>query len=320
MATHRPQERGQALVETALGTLVFVTILLFGIHFAELGFLALKVEEAANSALFDATAAKMHDTFTKDWSLWRTAVTDATSKQTQRYQDWDGRESQNGQASNISQVVTQGTPIVVACQEARGALPSLAPGTRGLAVLTRVSRWTGRRVRHALQRVHHAHAVQYSQSLSRERALPGSALTYASIPICAAGRPVNGACNTRFGILLDDWGFAGEQEGREMPLRPEGGLPLVTQNKGYYDMVNAMYQANGAGQGGAASALAALVVGFSPINEGQFYMSFRGAESDYSQTLVSHRDTTWKTSPIEVNGRYLRREGNRCWLGQPCTP
>ena len=52
--------RGQATVELALGLLIFVTVLIFGIHFAEMGFLSLKVTEASASAIWDATAYQTH--------------------------------------------------------------------------------------------------------------------------------------------------------------------------------------------------------------------------------------------------------------------
>ena len=51
--------RGQAGGDGARD-LVFVTVLVFGIHFAEVGYLSLKVQEATASALWDATSAKMH--------------------------------------------------------------------------------------------------------------------------------------------------------------------------------------------------------------------------------------------------------------------
>ena len=50
---------GQATVELALGLLVFVTVLLFGIHFAEVGWLSLKVQEAGAWAMWEAAGANM---------------------------------------------------------------------------------------------------------------------------------------------------------------------------------------------------------------------------------------------------------------------
>src|SRR5207249_4993558 len=52
---------GQAAAEAAIGMLVFVTVLMFGLHFAEVGYLTVKIQEAANGALWDTTAKKMHD-------------------------------------------------------------------------------------------------------------------------------------------------------------------------------------------------------------------------------------------------------------------
>ena len=53
--------RGQAALEMALGSLVFITLLLFGIHFGEVGVLTLRVQQAATSALWDTTGMRMHN-------------------------------------------------------------------------------------------------------------------------------------------------------------------------------------------------------------------------------------------------------------------
>ena len=52
--------RGQGTVEIALGSLLVVTVLMFGIHFGEVLFMSIKVQEAANSAQWDATSMKLH--------------------------------------------------------------------------------------------------------------------------------------------------------------------------------------------------------------------------------------------------------------------
>jgi hypothetical protein len=56
----RREERGQGTVELAIGLLVFVTVLIFGIHFAELSFLSLKTTEAASYAIWDSTGRRVH--------------------------------------------------------------------------------------------------------------------------------------------------------------------------------------------------------------------------------------------------------------------
>src|SRR5262249_27624927 len=67
--------RGQAVVETSLFMLVFITILVFAIHFAEIGWMTVKTQEPANSALWDATSRQMHDTSSANWDLYKQAIT-----------------------------------------------------------------------------------------------------------------------------------------------------------------------------------------------------------------------------------------------------
>ncbi len=313
----RSGRRGQALVEAALGMLVFVTVLLFGIHFAEVGFLSLKVEEAANSALFDTTAYKMHDTFSKDFGIYRTAVNAASANQTQRYQDWDGRASKQGGASNLTQVVTRGTPLNVTCGEARGQLPSFGGGPLARAAFS--PPYPGGAIGDSVMSCTASTTLRPfkipRRFLENEPFQAQHLQNAGDITICAGSRSKNGNCGGSYGILLDDWGFSGQAEARECPLAPEGGSTCA--NQGYYNMVNAIYSANGGGQGNAGSALATLVVGSSPINEGKFYMSFHGLESQYKQTLpASHQTLTWKVSPFDVEGYYRNRQN--CWLGHGC--
>jgi hypothetical protein len=317
MSRARAEARGQALVEAALGMLVFVTILLFGIHFAEVGFLSLKVEEAANSALFDATAAKMHDTYAKDFGVYRKAVNAASAGGTQRYQDWDGRASKTGGAVNLTQAVTRGTPLNVACGEARAQLPSFAPGPRGQAGFS--PPYPGGAIGDSAMLCTATTTLtpfNIPRRFLENEPFQAQHLQETAIVICAGARSKNGNCAGSYGILLDDWGFSGEAEGLACPLAKEGGTSCT--NQGYYKMVNAIYDANGGGQGNAGSALAAKVAGSSPINEGHFYLSFQNIDSApaYTQQIPSHKSTLWKTSPFEVEGAYRARR--HCWLGQDC--
>ncbi|MFP2910411.1 hypothetical protein ACLESD_36315, partial [Pyxidicoccus sp. 3LFB2] len=116
--------RGQALVETALGLMVFVTILVFGIYFAEVGALTLKVQEAANFALWDATGRVMHDPENGQWGR-RGVVADAEAEAAARYADFDGRERMGGTGMPIQQAIARAQPIQVDC---RAVLPTGVPG------------------------------------------------------------------------------------------------------------------------------------------------------------------------------------------------
>ncbi|NPC81553.1 hypothetical protein HPC49_25425, partial [Pyxidicoccus fallax] len=162
--------RGQSLVETALGLMVFVTILVFGIYFAEVGALSLKVQEAANFALWDATGRVLHDPAEGQWGR-RGAVADTEQEATTRYRDFDGRERMGDTGMPIQQAIARAQPIQVRCDaELPGQVPGLSPaaagpdldaamnvGTQGMAC-TASSRLRGARIGGFLEgRFRHAH-------------------------------------------------------------------------------------------------------------------------------------------------------------------
>ncbi|MBS1150350.1 MAG: putative pilus biosis operon protein, partial [Myxococcaceae bacterium] len=60
MPVRKSNPRGQAIVESVLGILVFISVLMFGLHFADVTFTQMKVTEAAQSAVWDSTAGQMH--------------------------------------------------------------------------------------------------------------------------------------------------------------------------------------------------------------------------------------------------------------------
>ena len=97
------RQRGQSAVELALASLIFVTVLIFGIHFSEVGYLSLKVQEAANAALWDVTAMKMHNIFSPEWTDYQNSVSTDQTNTTTRYQKYDGRASQSGGSGNGAQ-------------------------------------------------------------------------------------------------------------------------------------------------------------------------------------------------------------------------
>lgn len=307
-------KRGQAVVEAALGIFVFVTILIFGIHFAELGHLVLKVQEAANSAIWDSTSQQMHDVTAHSWNEYQSAVGFANAQANARYNDFDALASA-GTTSTL--VFTSAENMSVNCAPLRGGdrlQPSaphpLAAGTypSGLQGISCQARAEIRGIRiprnfldNGLANTRHWRPI--------------------TIPACAVGRPRGGGCPGRLGMLLDDWGYEGQLEARECALAWEGGT--TCENQGYYDQVKNVYDATPAPYAGSASRLASLVAGSSPIDEDFFYLSFRGSESMYgpfNETVQSsHGDLIWETTPFQnpFNTRYDAPRTD-CFLGVPC--
>ena len=58
---HRVGPRGQGVVELALSALLMVTVLIVGIYLCEVAFLNLKVQEAANAAMWESTGRSTSD-------------------------------------------------------------------------------------------------------------------------------------------------------------------------------------------------------------------------------------------------------------------
>src|SRR5215217_127872 len=108
--------RGQSLIETSLGLMVFITILMFGIYFAEVGALTLKVQEAANFAMWNATGRVMHDPEQQEWQR-ASAVTGALAEANGRYVDYDGRSRVDGSGGVPLQLaIARAQPIQVDCE------------------------------------------------------------------------------------------------------------------------------------------------------------------------------------------------------------
>lgn len=307
--------RGQALVETALGLLVFVTLLMFGIYFAEVGALTLKVQEAANFALWEATGHVQHD---PDNAVWQRdlPVAQAASAAAGRYRDFDGRASQDRGGMTIQLAFARARPIQVACRPnlpGGGAIRGIT--TAGIAPLSRMN--------------FEAEGISCQASSSMEAARLGEFMQpeffrvstrRATRPftVCAAGRAGNdGVCDGQFAMLLDDWGLSSLAEGRSCALNIDNGVRC--QNTDYYQWAEDVFEANG-GAGNAGTALAGVVGATVAIDEGQFFMSFRGEEDDYEENLgATHAggQTRWEVTPFLVppGGPAYNTPRQGQWLG-----
>jgi hypothetical protein len=306
--------RGQSVAEAALGIFVFVTVLIFGIHLAEVGQVWLKVQEATNAAMWDATSQPMHDTFAHDWNLYTNAIRFAQTQTQNRYEDFDALKAGR---TTLTQVFTRANNLSVQCRPLAAvdgvlplgpdpkAAPAYPDGQQGMVCRGQAD-VVGFRIPRSFLDGSLAGATHF---------------TPVTIPMCGVGHPVAGRCVGALGMLLDDWGYSGEREAQQCPLAWEGGT--TCDNQGYYDQAQAVYQAMPIARAGAASQLAVVVAGTSPINEGAFFMSFRGRESPYgpfTETVQhSHGDVLWETTPFAnpYGERYDAPRSN-CWLGEVC--
>lgn len=310
--------RGQSVVEAVLGLLVFVTVLIFGIHFAELGYLSLKVEEAANFGLWHATGWRMHDTYVPEWSDWTTAVSRADMEVRALYPHYD---AVSGAGGGVTYAFTRAKEMTMGCQQ-DNRVPSI-----DAALTTRLvdSYPTGNAAKTGMSCTAMAEATGFripKTFVDKNSSGFFKADHWNPIPItmCAAGRFSGGDCSGRFGLLLDDWGFSGPREGLPCPVMQRDTCP----NTAYYQMVKNAFTDGGASGGRAASDLAAFVAGASPTDESQFFMSFvgynDGPAGPFKDTTISaHWDYEWETTPYtypnSYKNSYSRR--SRCFLGMP---
>lgn len=310
--------RGQALVETALGAMVFVSILVFGIYFAEVGALTLKVQEAANFAMWDATGRVLHNPEAGEWG--RTSVVGAAQRAaSRRYSDFDGRERMGGTGVAVQQAIARAQPIQVDCEAGVHQEMRLAPGDAGPALDAAMSLGMQGMSCSASSRMRAARVGVFLEEGRRGGFFQESQrAAAAAFTVCAAGRGSGGNCDGRFSMLLDDWGLSGVAEGRVCPLSIDSGA--VCTNRDYYLWTERVYRANGGG-GGAGSALAALA-GADSVNEDQFFMSFRGEEDQYTENIgATHAggQSRWEVTPFVAPNLALKYNVRRAssFLGKP---
>ena len=296
------------MVELALGLLVFITILVFGIHFAEVGYLSLKVTEANASALWHATAAKGH-LLPNDFSDVDNLISSNKPGQaaTDLYSDFDGRTSTTGGSESV-QLFTKGQGMQVTCQ-AGG--PSFAP----VATTTGVFKDTGGMVCKSEA------VLQVLPIFPRSFMDNGSGAFFKKknydandLPVCGVNR-AKGGCQGQFAILLDDWGLETGQELKECKVQDGSGC----QNPPFYKSTNLVYNQHVTVNGSSVN-LATATLQMSPgFDPGTFYHSFRVFTD---QVPSGEGDTDWVTTPgagsptTEYDSSYSSR-GN-CWLGLNC--
>lgn len=302
------QPKGQAVVEFAIGVMVFVTILVFGIHFAEVGYLSLKVTEANASALWHATAAQMHQLpgdFSKVDNLIANDI--PGTRTTTRYANFDGRSSTPGGAP-IKHVFTHAHDLEVTC---RAGGPGFAPVATTEAVFSD----TGGMICTSKATME---VWKFPESFLDQG--PGGFFKEKhynpfQMEICGVNR--GGGCQTGFAILLDDWALETRDELKECKVLDGSGC----QNKPFYDSTQLVYNqhvtVNGSAKALAEAAVGTIPGGFDPIT---FYHSFRvftdaenGGDSD---------PTNWVTTPGagSPTTEYDTAYGNRgnCWPGKGC--
>lgn len=318
--------RGQATVELALSTILFVVIIAGGIHFAELGMIGVKATEAASAALWDATGRLPH-AYGDDKLQPRFAdvATAATERIDAQYRNYDGRTSQTGGAPTL--VFTRAGELRVTCEVIDGAVIPAMEMHDVNNVYFENDAHRGIRCRTSAT----ASIIPGStpQSFHEDAGwLRGPILKNSEIEFCGVGRAWGGVCNPGTPMLIGEWGLMDPNSGEagECPVQADGDCA----NSGYYNAVNQYYDSPaGVPKGEFGSILASTVaMRPSPVDEDKFWMSFRGSESDFTDqvpgTFLGER-AEFSTSPggpkyqnmDQYREMYLNVRSD-CWLGLPC--
>ncbi|RKH52731.1 pilus assembly protein [Corallococcus llansteffanensis] len=325
----RRQVRGQSIVEAAIGVTLFVTVLVFGIHFAEVGFLSLKVQEAAVSALWNGTHGDMH-TIPVDYGDGHDSMRRAAEDAQARYADFNGLSSVN-HGDVITQVFTRGSDLRVNCTE-NGALEWEGPFVTQLAY--RDDKGTGCSSQATLSAWNFPRSFLDRESEGGLYKADHMDPTRASFQVCGVGRAVSGQCNGRYSMLIDDWGLAGELESSTCLLFQDWALPCT--NIPFYSATKIVYEPTALLIPTYGSLLAMEAVFWNPLpplvlrnREKTFWMSAAGEETNFMQyfTIPAPLGNLWNTSPGALIGittphygiSYTERFGNGgCFLGKDC--
>lgn len=346
--------RGQATTELALGSLVFVVVLLFGIYFGEMPVMMLKAKEAANFAVTRATGERTHTFSTSAIASGNTYRPFDPAKvgadTNARYRDLDGMSDRSG--STFSQVMTSAARFDADCRADNRisfAVDRVAPTRRtGRAGAQASYNATFNFLRNRYRdrggvscnisvettpfRLPHSFVDQGAGKMSEER------LSWRTIPVCGAGQPRGGRCRGELLVLTGDWAFDAPL-GNALNDDAESVQDAQVRNDPYVEMVSQLYTRNGEAQGGAGRKLLRVVAGVragdkEDLDENVFNMSFRGDRGardtvDVDRVVVDAPRLKYQTSGADMRSSYVdwnedtgRATGvPTCFLGlRGCTP
>jgi hypothetical protein len=342
------------MVELVLGALVFVTILLVGIHFAEVMVLSMKVSEAGTAPLWDATAG-LHHSIPTDYSPTGASLNAARADAAGRYANFDGRSVSAGRpGSPLTQVLTKGRDMTIT---------QCTMGNRGIGTYRGslnpahwvIFRENGNARCNAEAFVQGEGMMRFGAFLEGAsgffQARQKSAAAYSSgggFKVCALNRPrgLNGPCQGNFSMVIDDFGLASGSEGRQCPSIIYG-LPCAGGNLPFWTATNLAYIASSAlfntQSNQYENYMRAMFWGDSPARHSivpwirfvstpvSFHMSFTGMDAPVAPFSAF---TPWASDPILYSWYWngspflmpfaapffaYRDRDNDCYLGRKCA-
>jgi hypothetical protein len=290
-------------VELALGSIVFVGVLLIGIHMAEYAQLSLKVQDAQTYAIWDASIRRVQSrevngaTGIVPFKRTLDGTTGVGAMAQIRFADFNGLSStSNGDV--ISRALTQGSGVEVRC-EAEDSLrfdpsPTAAVVMRREGGLNCVAEAKVKAINVPKRFLQNDNGGFFEHKIVRSQ----------PIPVCGMGLPVNGNCRGSLAILTNDWGLANEETDE---------CKLSCAASPYRGMISRMW----GGGGGAGAAFATKYAGGAPTNASEFHFSYSGVESGMLDYVGGEGTPTFITGGAGA-GMVPKMTRPKCFLGKDC--
>ena len=352
-------KRGHATTELALLALVFVTVLVFGIHFAELGALKLRVQQAGIFATWNATGDRGHR-FERASALQSPLFYDANQLQDgsgrspeqaarERFRDFDGLSG--GGADEVTWATTQGSQLRVRCDPAGVAVPPvLTVPLRRLSPGYHWARYNNRDV-DAAQCNARGRLALFGVA-GRVNEGPGGFFQASPlrpfVDVCAFGRAQRGVCSGGVPVAFDDWGLQGDNGGESSQCGFDCSLFEASGNVAYKQTVERLYEEYAKTRSVSRNwAIATFVrelftkspddptlMWFVPVDERDFRFAFTGEDAARRafHITTSEVDGTssgygpnrrveyqWATTPYSSRYRAAYDDRGQCFAGLPCT-
>lgn len=299
MSRQREGERGQAVVELALGMLVFITILAFGIHFAEVSYMSIRVQQAAAFALYDATAQRAHEQ--GNVSKFGTIAGLATQEARKRWKDFEANTGAAGASAKMSHVFTEIDGMFIQCTNEDSIKYSTSVLTNPLtpnpySALDRGGIKCTARAQISVAPGFPKDFFDNEWNL-KSKHYAGDKLQYT---VCATPRATNGTCGF-FGLLVGDYSLQGREESASQDLFKDKN---DAGDKSYRKVAD---EATGLITCAASMALSGTIAWTASPEACSFQFSYKGVEKNYTQDLgdVHTGAKRWNTA-----GTNSRRTGN----------
>lgn len=306
---------GQATVELALGSVVFVGVLLAGIHLAEYAQLSLKVQEAQGFAAWEAAGRRVQtrklDGATTLDPFRRTldGTSGVAARAERRFADFDGLDGTNGGAV-IARALTEGSRLRVSCERDDSLRfdpsPSAAPVLDAAGGLRCEASARVRVINLPTQFFTRGEGGFFSEAVVRE----------SPFKVCGMGLPVGGQCQGALALLTNDWGLANDE------TEP---CPNACGDSKYRGMVQRLW--NGGG-GSAGARFAREFAGEPGTDATRFEFSYSGVESGMRDVVGGEGDPDFITGgagsgmvpelDTQAADTTRTRTRPRCFLGKGC--